>query len=108
MGPGSRHSSSGSELVDLVEALASDHLSSRSRSLKSAPSRLSHAETAGSVEIPDSNTPLHAVKVDPVVASLGHPHRESSTAADAVSPFRNPKQMIEKRPVRLRVLIVEV
>lgn len=115
IGLGSRKSSSGSEIVDLVEALASDHLSSRNRSLNSVPSQLSHAESAGSVEIPDSNTPLHAVKVDPVVASLGHPHRGRPTTVVTerrpegdVAPSRNPGKVNDKNQVRLRVLIVEV
>lgn len=117
LGRGSRKSSSGSDINDLVEALASDYMSSRSRSISSIPSQLSLAGEAGSLQIPDSNTPLHAVKVDPVVASLGHPHREVSTTAPGgkhpkegvvTSPSTGNKHTSDKKPVRLRVLIVEV
>jgi hypothetical protein len=118
IGLGSRKSSSGSDSIDdLVEALASDHMSSPGRSLNNVPSQVSHAHTSGSLEIPDSNTPLHAVKVDPVVAALGHPHREAYTTAvaerhpkvDAVSiPSRRSRNAGGNKPVPLRVLIVEV
>ena len=113
----SRKSSSGSDIDDLVEALASNHMSSPNRSLNNVPSQVSHADTGGSFEIPDSNMPLHAVKVDPVVASLCHPHREVSTIvvaerhpeADAVStPSRKNKDTSDKKSAQLRVLIVEV
>ena len=113
----SRKSSSGSDIDDLVEALASNHMSSPNRSLNNVPSQVSHIDTAGSVEIPDSNAPLHAVKVDPVVASLGHPHRETTTTVvverrpkgDAVSvPSRKNRGTNDEKSVRLRVLIVEV
>lgn len=116
LGRGSRKSSSGSDINDLVEALASDHMSSRNRSINGIPPQLSHADEAGSLEIPDSNTPLHAVKVDPVVASLGHPHREVSTTAPVEkhleegvvpSPSTSNKHTGDKKPVQLRVLIVE-
>lgn len=113
----SRKSSSGSDIDGLVEALASDHMSSRNRSLISIPSQPSNADKAGSLEIPDSNTPLHAVKIDPVVASLSHPRRGTSTAVVAekqpggntvstTSPSRGDAG--DKKPIRLRVLIVEV
>lgn len=116
IGFGSRNSSSGSDIDDLVEALASDHMSSPNRSLNNIPSQTSHADTAGSLEIPDSITPLHAVKVDPVVAALSHPHREASVTAiaerhpegDVVSIPRKTMEVDDKKPVRLRVLIVEV
>ena len=117
VGVGSRKSSSGSDIDDLVEALASDHMSSRNRSLISMPSQSPLADKAGSLEIPDSNTPLHAVKIDPVVASLGHPRREESTTVvaerrsegNAVSTTsRSRRDAGDKKPVRLRVLIVEV
>lgn len=117
VGVGSRKSSSGSEIDDLVEALASDHMSSRNRSLISTPSQPPHADKAGSLEIPDSNTPLHAVKIDPVVASLGHPHREASptvvaerhSGGNAVSnTSRNRRGARDGTLAQLRVLIVEV
>lgn len=112
-----KSSNSGSDIDDLVEALASDHMSSPNRSLNNIPSQASQVDTAGSLEIPDSNVPLHAVKVDPVVAALGHPHREPSTTAivkrrpegGAVSiPPRRTRNTSDKKPVRLRVLVVEV
>ena len=114
---GSGKSSSRSDIDDLVEALASDHLSSPNRSLNNIPSQVSHVDKAGSLEIPDSNTPLHAVKVDPVVAALGHPHREASTTAvaerrperGAVSiPSKRTGSTNDGKPVQLRVLVVEV
>lgn len=114
---GSGRSSSGSDIDDLVEALASNHMSSPNRSLNNVPSQLSQADTAGSLEIPDSNMPLRAIKVDPVVASLGHPHREASTGVvgerridrGAVSvPSRKSRNTSDKKSVQLRVLIVEV
>jgi len=117
VGLGSRRSSSGSDIDDLVEALASDHMSSPNRSLNNIPSQVSHTDVTGSLEIPDSNTPLHAVKVDPVVAALGHSHREASTTAiaerhpegDVVStPSRRRRNTSDEKPVRLRVLVVEV
>lgn len=117
LGRGSRKSGSGSDIDDLVEALASDHMSSRNRSINSIPPQPSRTDEAGSLEIPDSNTPLHAVKVDTVVASLGHPHREVSTTAlvekhpkEGVvpSPSTSNNHIGDKKPVRLRVLIVEV
>lgn len=117
IGLGSRKNSSGSDIDNLVEALASNHMTSPNRSVKSVPSQVSHVGAAGSFEIPDSNTPLHAVKVDPVVAALGHPHREASTTAiaerhterDAAStPSQRTGNTGDNKPVRLRVLIVEV
>jgi len=117
IGLGSQKSSSGSDIDDLVEALASDHMSSPNRSLNNVPSQVSYPDKAGSLEIPDSNAPLHAVKVDPVVAALGHPHREGSTTAvakrhakgDAVSISpRSSRNMGDMKQGRLRVLIVEV
>jgi len=114
IGLGSRKSGSGSDIDDFVEALASDHMSSPNRSLNNIPSQISHADIAGSFEIPDSNTPLHAVKVDPVIAALGHPHREASTTAVAErhpqvvsTPSRRSRNTSDK-PVQLRVLVVEV
>lgn len=117
VGVGSRKSSSGSEIDGLVEALVSDHLSSKNRSLVGIPSRSSHTDKTGSLEIPDSNTPLHAVKIDPVIASLGHPHREAPTTlvaernleVNALSTAsRSRGDAGDKKPDRLRVLIVEV
>lgn len=117
IGLGSRKNSSGSDIDNLVEALALDHMSSPNRSLSSIPSQASNLDKAGSFEIPDSNTPLHAIKVDPVVASLGHPYRETSAA---VTAERHPERDVAPIPpktignangneaVRLRVLIVEV
>jgi hypothetical protein len=114
-GHSSRKSGSGSDIDDLVEALASDHMSSPNRSLNNIPSQLPRVDTAGSLEIPDSNTPLHAVKVDPVVASLGHPHREVSTTAisgrrtkgdEVPNPSRSRRGADDKK-IQLRVLIVE-
>lgn len=114
---GSRKSSSGSDIDGLVEALGSDHMSSRNRSLISIPSQPSHTDKTGSLEIPDSNTPLHAVKIDPVVASLGHPHRETSATVvaegrseeNAVSTItRSSGDVGDKKQSLLRVLIVEV
>ena len=117
IGLGSRKNSSGSDIDNLVEALASDHMSSPNRSLSNIPSQVPNVDKAGSIEIPDSNAPLHAIKVDPVVASLGHPHRETSAAITTEKHSeRNaapiPPKKIENangnEPVRLRVLIVEV
>jgi CheY-like chemotaxis protein len=117
VGVGSRKSSSGSDIDDLVEAFASDHMSSRNRSLISVPSQPSHTDRAGSLEIPGSKTPLHAVKIDPVVASLGHPHREEPTTVVAErrsegnngvsTTSRSRRDTGDKKSVRLRVLIVE-
>ena len=117
VGFGSRKSSSGSDIDELVEALASNHMSSPNRSLNNVSSQVSYADTAGSREIMNSNTPLHAVKVDPVVATSGHPHRQAPTTAiakrrtkgDAISvPSRRSRNMGDNKPVQLRVLIVEV
>ena len=117
IGIGSRKSSSGSDIDDLVEALASDHMSSRNRSLMNVPSQPSHADKAGSLEITDSNTPLHAVKIDPVVASLGHPYREAPATVVTERPLegnavsttsRSRRGAGDMTPFRLRVLIVEV
>lgn len=117
IGLGSRKNSSGSDIDNLVEALASDHMSSPNRSFSSIPSQAPNVDKAGSIEIPDSNMPLHAIKVDPVVASLGHPHRETSAAVaterhpERVAAPIPPKQIGNtngNEPVRLRVLIVEV
>lgn len=117
VGLGSRRSSSGSDIDNLVEALASDHMSSPNRSLNNISSQISYTDKAGSLEIPDSNTPLHAVKVDPVTAAAGHPHSDASTTAiverhpggNAVSiPPQRTRNTGDKKPTRLRVLIVEV
>ena len=118
VGLGSRGSSSGSDIDNLVVALASDHMSSPNRSLNSVPSQVSHADKAGSLEIPNSKTPLYAVKVDPVAAAAaGHPHRDASTTAiverhqqgDVASiPSQRTRNTSDKKPVQLRVLIVEV
>jgi len=102
VGLGSRGSSSGSDIDNLVVALASDHMSSPNHSLNNISSQVSHADKAGSLEIPDSNTPLHAVKVDPVAAAAGHLHRDAST------PSQRTRNTNDNKPVRLRVLIVEV
>ena len=117
VGLGSRRSSSGSDIDNLVEALASDHMSSPNRSLNNISSQVSHTDKAGSLEIPDSKTPLHAVKVDPVAAAADYPHRDTSTIAtverhpgkDAVSiPSQTTRNTDDKKPARLRALIVEV
>jgi uncharacterized Zn-binding protein involved in type VI secretion len=116
VGLGSRKSSSGSDIDGLVEALSSNHMSSRNRSLNSIPSRFSRGDAAGTLGIPDSNTPLPVVRVDPVVASLGHLHKEEPITAVAerhsegnlMPSSRNSKNMNDKKPVKLRVLIVEV
>ena len=117
VGLGSRGSSSGSDIDNLVEALASNHMSSPNRSLNNISSQVSQAGKAGSLEIQDSNTPLHAVKVDPVAAAAGHPHRDAPTTAtverhpegDAASvPSQRTRNTSDKKPARLRVLIVEV
>jgi hypothetical protein len=117
VGLGSRKNSSESEIDGLVEALKSDHMSSPNRSLNNIPSQLSRPDTAGALEIPDSNTPLHAVKVDPVAASPGRPPIETSTTAIvercpkgviASAPPRNHKDASDNKPIRLRALIVEV
>jgi hypothetical protein len=118
VGLGSRGSSSGSDIDNLVEALTSDHMSSPNRSLNNISSQVSQADKAGSFGIPDSNTPLHAVKVDPVAAAAGHPHRGASNTATAerhpeagaisIRPAQRTRNTPDKKPVQLRVLIVEV
>jgi len=113
----SRKSSGGSDIHGLVEALVSNHAPPSNHPLSNLPSRASHADTAGSLEIPNSNTPLRAVKVDPIVATLGHPYREGPAIVtakghqeeSAVSiPSRRSENTSDMKPVRLRVLIVEV
>lgn len=117
VGCGSRKSGNGNDIDDLVKVLASNHMPSPNLSLTGMPSQVLHADTAGSVEIPDSNTPLRAVKVDPVVAVSNHPHGEASTVVvaeirpdgDMVSiPARRRRSAGDKGPTPLRVLIVEV
>jgi len=110
-------SSGGNDIHGLVEVLVSNHTPSQNRPPSNAPSHASQVDAAGSLEIPDSNAPLRAVRVDPIVAALGDPYREAPTSVTterhseegAVSiPFRRSENASDKKPVRLRVLIVEV
>ena len=117
IGCGSRKSSGGNDIHGLVEALVSNHTPPPNCPLSNLPSRVSHVDTAGSLEIPDPNRPLRAVKVDPIVATLGHPYREGPTIVTAkgdqeegaisILPRRS-ENASDTKPARLRVLIVEV
>ena len=116
VGYDSRRGGGGNDTHGLVEALVSNHTPPPNRPLSNVPPQVSHADSAGSFEIPDSNTPLRAVRVDPIVA-LGHPHGQASTTVaakrlpdegEASTPPRRSENVSDKKPVRLRVLIVEV
>ena len=116
-GCGSRKSDGGNNIHGLVEALVSNNKPSPNGPLSNVPSQVPHADTAGSLEIPDSNTPLRAVRVDPIVAALGHHRSEASTTVaaerhpeggDVSTPSRRSENVSDKKPARLRVLIVEV
>jgi len=111
IGYDSRKSGGGSDIHGLADALVSNHIPPPNRPLSNLPSRAPHPDTAGSLEIPDLNTPLRAVRVDPIVVALGHHYSEGPTIVTAKRHQEEggrSEDTSDMKPVRLRVLIVEV